>query len=299
MNLNQLRFASAVARTKSFSAAAEACRVTQPTLSAGVAQLELELGAKLFERTTRHVGVTPFGNAIVPRIDQVLSALDDVKATAAHLLDPTHEILRVGVSPMVDMARVMKLLAPFQRSRPSMQIFFKECFATELTSRLLEEQIDLAIMPSAKDRRLHHVSLYEDPLLYLNAESPLGRLRSGVRLRDVKDDMWIMPTDHCGLRQHVDRMFAAARISPKMYRGQANTYAVMQEWADLGIGSVILPASKLGRTARAPSPLLDRRGEPLRVPVSVMWLRDANGPRHIVAARGYLLKLGDKHASGP
>lgn len=61
MNLSQLRFAQAVAELQSFSRAAEHCHVTQPSLSNGIAQLENELGGKLFERTTRSVHLTPFG----------------------------------------------------------------------------------------------------------------------------------------------------------------------------------------------------------------------------------------------
>jgi LysR family transcriptional regulator, hydrogen peroxide-inducible genes activator len=74
MNLSQLRFASAVASTGSFTAAAAACCVTQPTLSNGIAQLEAELGERLFLRTTRKVALTPFGVHVLPYVDQVLAA---------------------------------------------------------------------------------------------------------------------------------------------------------------------------------------------------------------------------------
>lgn len=72
MNLNQLRYAKTVADTGSFTLAAEQCYVTQPTLSNGIAQLEQELGDKIFKRTTRTVSLTPFGEHIMPYIESTL-----------------------------------------------------------------------------------------------------------------------------------------------------------------------------------------------------------------------------------
>ena len=74
MNLIQLRFASAVAATGSFTAAATQCFVTQSTLSNGIAQLVGELGERLFTRTTRAVALTAFGRHVLPHINEVLSA---------------------------------------------------------------------------------------------------------------------------------------------------------------------------------------------------------------------------------
>ena len=74
MNLSQLRFANALARSGSFTAAAAECFVTQPTLSNGIAQLESELGERLFLRTTRKVTLTPFGTHLMPSIAEVLRA---------------------------------------------------------------------------------------------------------------------------------------------------------------------------------------------------------------------------------
>ncbi len=79
MNLNQLRFASSVARLSSFSRAAADCHITQPTLSNAIMQLEEALGGRLFERTTRSVALTQFGRHIMPSIDNVLASLTDLE----------------------------------------------------------------------------------------------------------------------------------------------------------------------------------------------------------------------------
>lgn len=88
LNLQGLRYAQAVAETKSFSAAARAYGVTQPALSNGIAKLEERLGGKLFDRSPRGVTQTDFGARILPLIERTLVALDAVEAEARRLTEP-------------------------------------------------------------------------------------------------------------------------------------------------------------------------------------------------------------------
>ena len=98
MNLNQLRFASALARHASFTRAAEECAVTQPTLSNAIAYLEEEFGEKIFLRTTRKVSLTPFGANLLPEIERVLSAQQNLlqrgssAAASADPVDPDRNV---------------------------------------------------------------------------------------------------------------------------------------------------------------------------------------------------------------
>src|SRR6516165_5884972 len=88
MNLGQLEFAVAVADKRSFTGAAGQCHVTQPTLSNGIAQLEDELGGRLFVRTTRTVSLTPLGTHLVPYIREVLVAQAAIFSEAQSFLNP-------------------------------------------------------------------------------------------------------------------------------------------------------------------------------------------------------------------
>ena len=100
MNLSQLRFAHALASAGSFTAAAAECFVTQPTLSNGIAQLEQELGGRLFARTTRKVALTPFGAHLLPYLAEVLRAQDTLALQAKAFLEPARQLLRIGTSPL-------------------------------------------------------------------------------------------------------------------------------------------------------------------------------------------------------
>src|SRR6185295_12444293 len=97
MTLRQLQYALAVAETRSFRRAAQRCHVSQPALSAQMAQLEAALGTTLFERDRRRVLVTAAGEALLQRASRVLVAADDLIEVAKGVGDPLAGTLRVGI----------------------------------------------------------------------------------------------------------------------------------------------------------------------------------------------------------
>src|SRR5262245_9718872 len=99
--LRQLQYVVAVAEALSFRRAAERCGVSQPSLSAQLQQMEDVLGVPLFERSRRHVLVTPAGKEIVERAHHVLVAADDLISAAKRAGDPLGGTLRLGVIPTV------------------------------------------------------------------------------------------------------------------------------------------------------------------------------------------------------
>src|ERR671928_1851010 len=101
LSLEGLRYAQAVAETKSFSAAARAYGVTQPALSNGIAKLEGRLGERLFDRSPRGVVPTAFGARMLPLIERALAELDAITAEARRLTGPRAQSIHLGVSPLI------------------------------------------------------------------------------------------------------------------------------------------------------------------------------------------------------
>src|SRR3982751_5628609 len=99
--LRQLQYAVAVADALSFRRAAEACHVSQPSLSAQLAELEHALGVRLFERDRRHVLVTPAGEDLLARARRILVAADDLVDAGRRARDPFAGTLRLGVIPTI------------------------------------------------------------------------------------------------------------------------------------------------------------------------------------------------------
>ncbi len=102
MNFTQLGFVKATARFESFTKAAHFCNVTQPTLSNGISKLEVELGETIFERTTRTVGLTPFGESLLPTILSILNLEEMVYLSAKGFSNPDTVVLKIGMSPLVN-----------------------------------------------------------------------------------------------------------------------------------------------------------------------------------------------------
>src|SRR5688500_10483988 len=111
MNVEYLRYAEAVARVGSFSAAARERHVSQPSLSKGIAQLEATLGGKLFARSTQGVSPTPFGDQLLPMIAAAVSSIDALADRAREATTQARQTIRLGVSPLIDSGLVARAFA--------------------------------------------------------------------------------------------------------------------------------------------------------------------------------------------
>jgi LysR family transcriptional regulator, hydrogen peroxide-inducible genes activator len=290
VNLRHVEFVVAAAAERSFSRAAERCHVTQPTLSNGIALIEAEFGGQLFVRTTRKVELSPLGTQLLPLIEALYRAHGELKAGVRTFYDPAQRMVRVGLSPLVDARRVTEVMDPYERAEAGCRIFFKECFLGDLEDRLQSAQLDMMIRPrqeqAAGPRGLVRVAFYEEPLIYLaRHELPASeREAGGVTLKEIADETFVLGPDGCGLASITRGMFRKAGLRLKEYRGQALSYQVMQEWADIGIGATIIPESKLAPHYRGRArPLLEQGRRTARVQFEAVWMRNAAYPRHVTA----------------
>ncbi len=258
MNLKQLLFAQSVAETSSFSKAAESCHSTQPTLSNAISQLEDELGGKLFVRTTRKVGMTAFGEYMLPFLTQVLTGKAELEKAAFSYQNPEHSLLRIGLSPLIDMKLVDQILLPYRQAHPEISIFFKECLLDDLAERMQNEQIDFAIVPQDIDiLNLHSTFFYQEPLYYLPREINLtSPEKKQYQIKELSEVPIILTGGGCGLNGSLDKLFKKEDVILSQYAGQALSYRVIEEWASLGIGAGILPRAKISEGNKSALPLL-------------------------------------------
>lgn len=164
MTLTELRYIVAVARHRHFGKAAEACFVSQPTLSVGVRKLEEELGVRLFERSRSDVLVTPVGEALVAQAEEVLHAAEQLKAMAEAAQDPLGRRLVLGVIFTIGPYLVPRLIRALKQRAPELSLIVKEDYTDALAEQLRRGDIDAAIMSLPfRDARLISRPLYEEP----------------------------------------------------------------------------------------------------------------------------------------
>ena len=238
--LRQLQYSVAVADTLSFSKAAARCRVSQPSLSAQIAQVEGALGIRLFERDRRRVLVTAVGREIVERARRILLESDDLVELARRSGNPLAGTLRLGIIPTVSPYFLPLATPALRRSFPALIPLWTEERTSVLVHQLEEGSLDAALV--ALESRLgevDHEVVGVDPFLLATArDHPLGRGRPVERseLRDV--EVLVLEDGHC-LRDQVLSFCARARARELEFR--ATSLPTLAQMVAGGAGVTLLP----------------------------------------------------------
>jgi LysR family hydrogen peroxide-inducible transcriptional activator len=204
MTLTELRYIVAVARERHFGHAAEACFVSQPTLSVAVKKLEDELDVKLFERGSAEITVTPLGEEIVRQAQAVLEQAQAIKEIAKRGKDPLGGPLRLGVIYTIGPYLLPDLVRNIITRVPQMPLMLQENFTVKLLEMLRAGELDCAILAEPfVDAGLAVAPLYDEPFLVAVPKShPLAQ-RTQISAEELKrETMLLLGTGHC-FRDHV------------------------------------------------------------------------------------------------
>jgi LysR family transcriptional regulator, hydrogen peroxide-inducible genes activator len=204
MTLTELRYIVAVARERHFGRAADACFVSQPTLSVAIKKLEEELDVKLFERGGNEVGVTPLGETIVRQAQAVIEQAAAIKDIARRGKDPLAGPLKLGLIYTIAPYLLPALVRQIIEHTPQMPLQLHENFTVKLLEMLRSGEIDCAIMAEPfADTGLALAPLYDEPFMVaVPARHPLAR-RKQIAADELKaQTMLLLGAGHC-FRDHV------------------------------------------------------------------------------------------------
>jgi LysR family hydrogen peroxide-inducible transcriptional activator len=204
MTLTELRYIVAVARERHFGRAAEACFVSQPTLSVSIKKLEEELDVRIFERGANEVSVTPIGAEIVRQAQSVIEQAAGIREIAKRNQDPLAGPLRVGVIYTIGPYLLPDLVRRTIEQVPQMPLMLQENFTARLLDMLRTGELDCAIMAEPfPDAGLAVARLYDEPFMVaLPRAHPLAKRRS-ISAEELKTEkMLLLGTGHC-FRDHV------------------------------------------------------------------------------------------------
>ncbi len=206
MTLTQLRYLVAIDRHRSFTRAAEACGVAQPTLSTQIRKLEEELEVTLFHRDRFRVRPTDIGAAIVEKAERILAQVDQLRVRAAEAEGEVAGELRLGVIPTVGPFVLPRSLPALVRRHPGLSVVVTELTTSDLLNELLAGRIDAALLATAEEvAGLEQEPLFDEPFVaYLSSNHPLLD-RKALRREDLKmDDLWLLREGHCFRDQVLD-----------------------------------------------------------------------------------------------
>ncbi|MDT5022634.1 MAG: hypothetical protein QOI33_3158 [Mycobacterium sp.] len=212
MNLQQLRYAVALADTQSFTKAAANEYVVQSALSQQLRKLEAELGVALFERTTRTVAPTPAGEALLPLMRQVLAGVDQIKFGAQAISGTIAGRLTVGMMEVPsESLDVAALMATFHTRYPEVTVTLRSGGSDLLIDAVRDRKLDVAIVGSnvpPATGRLTCTELFIEPLVAVLPASHELAAGGAVRLDQLASLPFIDFPPGYGLRHETDRGFA-------------------------------------------------------------------------------------------
>ncbi|MCG4258384.1 LysR family transcriptional regulator [Acetobacter senegalensis] len=278
MFLRQLTYLLALDRFHHFSRAAEACGVSQPALSAGIRQLEAELGITIIQRNRRFYGLTAEGERVLAWARQTLAALDGLRQEAALAQDVAGGSLAIGVIPAAIQV-VPLLLERFRAVVPALHVEVKICSSRDMVHLLREHTLQLGLMyldQVPADSPFETSALYaEVPVLAAAKSMPLPAAKT-IEWKDIAAVPLCLFTTEMRSRQLVDAGFRNAGVKPTILL-ETNALELLHAELLSGRLASILPVAALPERV-GPEGLQTRRIGPSASPdVGLVRLDQSNG----------------------
>jgi LysR family cyn operon transcriptional activator len=276
VELRHLHYFLRIAETSSFTRAAALLRVTQPTLSHQIRQLEREVGKPLFDRVGRGVRLTEPGKVLQDYARRAIKEIQSGLRAVAELDGLVHGKLAVGVFRTYSSSPLPDVLAQFSRRHPGVEVTVKQLSLRDIERELVEGGIHMGIgyLPITSDRLVVD-PLFAVPLaLVVSKSHPLFRRRK-IGIRDLQDQPLVLLSREFPLRQLIDRQLAHHRITPRHVMEMNANDAVLSTVRS-GALATILTARELRDAGNLRSVLLD--DPELSRTAAILWSRDAYRP---------------------
>lgn len=242
MELRQLEHFVRVAERGSFTAAAQAVRIVQSALSTSIRNLERELGAPLFERTTRRVLLTDAGRALLPTARRMLADAATAREQIASVAGLRSGHLAVGTMQTLSAIDLPAELAAFHRTHPGVQITVWDALVSELLDAVVAGELDLAYVAPEEPLPKGLASFTEwreDLVLATCPEHPMAG-SAAVDLCDLDDEPFVMCRSGMGLEIAIRRLVAQCQLE-KRIACRVTQMSVLVDLVRHGIGVAILP----------------------------------------------------------
>jgi LysR family hydrogen peroxide-inducible transcriptional activator len=249
MTLTEFRYIVAVARERHFGRAAEACFVSQPTLSVAIKKLEDELNVQIFERSGAELTITDLGQKIVHQAQKVLEEAQVIKHLAQHGQDPLSGPVRLGTIYTIAPYLLPKLISKSREVLPKMPLYLQENFTVRLLELLKQGDIDAAVLAEPfSESGLDVIPLYDESLVVAVPVGHPWETTPVIQHADLQSQATLLlGQGHC-FRDHV------LDICPDMQRSQRNedlsgfegsSLETIRQMVAGGIGVSVFPVTSI------------------------------------------------------
>jgi LysR family hydrogen peroxide-inducible transcriptional activator len=241
LKLKDLRYLVAVADARHFGRAADACFVSQPTLSAQLKKLEDYLGVQLIERQPKRVTLTEAGEQIVARARRILEASDEVVTLARSHRDPLAGRLRVAFLPTIGPYLLPHVAPVIRKQLPRLDLLLFEHQTAPMLEKIHAGEVDLGILalPVELDG-LDSRELYDEPFNVAMPENHRLAKKTSIKTEDLKDETLLLLEDgHC-LRDQALEVCSRVNVHEKQ-NFRATSLETLRQMVATGAGVTLLP----------------------------------------------------------
>ena len=288
MNLRDLKYLLALADHRHFGRAAEACFVSQPTLSTQIRKLEDELGVALVERAPRKVMLTAAGQDVVQRARRIVAEVEQMKESARRSQDPGSGTLRLGVFPTLGPYLLPHVVPGLRERFPELELLLVEEKSDALLQRLREGKLDaiLRALP-LHDDQLHAEPLFEERFVFAAPKQHPLAGNDVLSMAQLSDETLLLLEDgHCLREQALD----VCRLSGAQEKSgfRATSLETLRQMVAAGVGVTLLPALSVHEPiAQSPNiRLVPFRDPPPSRQIALVWRKSS-------ALDGFLHQLAD------
>jgi len=241
MTIQQLQYVLAVVEKGNFTQAAEACFVTQPTLSIQIAKLEEELGKKLLDRLSKPVGIAPGAEEIIERARFALQMLHSMSQIADDQRDDETGTLSVGIIPTLSQYLLPLFLRDFLESHPRLHLRISEKRSSEIIADIKAFRLDCGILalPVGKEGLIEDFLFHEEFLAYMPPGKKIDDILTLARL-DLHE-MLLLTEGHCLRDQIVDICGSPERRLESRLEFETGSLESLKRLVDQGLGFTLLP----------------------------------------------------------
>lgn len=243
MNIRDLEYIAAVDRYRHFGRAADACHVSQPSLSAQVKKLEDRLGIELFARTNSGVRTTDAGTRIVSTARDVLRSAQRISDTAAEYHDPMAAPLRIGMIPTLAPFALPYLTSTISEVAQDLQVIIREQTTQVLWSELDERLVDVALMSNPETPAGYRFTpIFEEPLLLMVSKDHRLANSGAIKAHEIPvEEMLLLTKEHC-LRDEAITLCNDKNIGIDVPdQLLAHNFLTLSHLLNLGVGCALVP----------------------------------------------------------
>ncbi|MBW7651239.1 LysR family transcriptional regulator [Anoxybacillus sp. ST4] len=249
MELRQLIYFTEVAKREHVSEAAEALHVAQSAVSRQIANLEDELGVKLFEREGRNVKLTPIGRHFLQHIELALKAIDYAKQQIEEYLDPERGTIKIGFPTSLASYTMPMVISSFKQQHPHISFHLRQGSYKFLIEAVKKREIDLAFLgpvPTEEKSIQGDILFTESFAALIPTDHPLSQKRS-IALSELRHEPFVMFPQGFILRKIVEDACKQAGFSP-IISSEGEDLDAIKGLVSAGIGVTLLPESTFYET---------------------------------------------------